>query len=63
MPYFSAIYENHHPYATKRLFFVRRHRAKGLGKQSKRGFGINFGPMLPSLLMVSAGFTFCVFKC
>ena len=45
---FNAKFEIHHPYAAKRLFYFRRHRAKGLEKQSKRGFGIKFGPIVPS---------------
>ena len=56
MPYFNANYENHHPYAAKRLFFFRRHRAESLGKRSKRGFGIKFDPRHPQKPLTVNGF-------
>ena len=43
MSIFNAKSENHHPYAAKRLFVFRRHRARGLGNGSKRSLGVKFG--------------------
>ena len=49
---FNAMSENHHPYQAKRLFFFRRHPAEGLGKRSKRGLGIKFGPTFWSGILI-----------